>query len=106
MKVFLVLETEKTSTRMTISELSSIISQYLILQLKSSTTINFAWQKSGGGFAGHEISNCLIYFSPGNTTKHLSCDNFVYSYGEPSIFCQPLRFVIPPTILDTNRPLL
>ena len=47
MKVFLVLETEQTGATITISDLMST-SQYLVLQLESSTTINFAWQKKGG----------------------------------------------------------
>ena len=42
-KVFLVLETEQTSARITISDLRSTLSQYLKLQLESSTTIDFAW---------------------------------------------------------------
>ena len=61
-KVFLVLETEQTSARITISDLRSTLSQYLKLQLESSTTIDFAWQKSRGarpplplGFARPEI---------------------------------------------------
>ena len=45
-KMVLVLETEQTSARITISDLRSILSQYLILQLESSYTINFAWHKS------------------------------------------------------------
>ena len=55
-KVFLVLETWQTSATLTISDLRIALSQYPILQLESSTTIDFFWQKSGGprpsGFAG------------------------------------------------------
>ena len=46
-KVFLVLETEQVSPGITISDLRSTLSQYLILQWESSATINFASQKSG-----------------------------------------------------------
>ena len=43
-KVFMVLEPEQRTTRKNLADLS-ILSQYLILQLKSITTYNFAWQK-------------------------------------------------------------
>ena len=48
MKVFLVLETEQTGATITISDLMST-SQYLVLQLQSSTTINFDGKKCVGG---------------------------------------------------------
>ena len=62
-EVFLVLKTEQTIARITISDLGSTLSQYSILQLESSTTIKFARQKSGGrhgplcppGFTGPDI---------------------------------------------------
>ena len=48
MKLFMVFETRQASARITISDLRSTLSQYSILQLESSTTIDFAWQKIGG----------------------------------------------------------
>ena len=47
-KVFLVLETWQTIARITTSDLMSALSQYSILLLQSSITIDFGWQKNWG----------------------------------------------------------
>ena len=43
--IFSFKETEQTNARITISDLRSTLSKYLIFQLESSTTIDFTWQK-------------------------------------------------------------
>ena len=48
MKVFLILETQQTFARTTISDLKNTLCKHSIPQLEYGTTIDFALQKSGG----------------------------------------------------------
>ena len=64
LKVFLVLETKRTSARIIVSDLMSTLSQYSIFQLESSTTINFAWQKSGGPWLPAPLVSQALFFAP------------------------------------------